>query len=245
MLRRMMGTIPMLLILISTPCYSDPTAFSLQYWKDSGANEQIVFTLPERFWEYTDLSHWVKYSENRFKFSLLLPPGTKLNTLNTVSGQRWWQGVRVSLEKIDQFDYADGPCGGTTPETGRNQKRLLQQAKTDQDAMAMFRETEELNVVMGGLVKGPIKVAYALSDCQGDVEPDELISYYDGDILFVEGDDIVSLSMEIPILDKVKVSESEDYLKKLKNGDSRVATGKTWQFFVKVARSIEPNTAKK
>ena len=241
MLRRMMVPIPMLLILtFATPCYSEPTAFSLRYWKDSGANEQIVFTLPERFWEYTDLSRWVKYSENRLKFSLLLPPGTELKTRNTQSPR---MQIMVSLMRTDHFSYADGPCGGTTPETGRNQKRLLQQAKTDSDAIDMFRGTEELNVVMGGLVKGPIKVAYALSDCQGDVEPDELIKAYDGEILFLEGDDIVSLLMEIPVLDNVKVSESEGYLKKMQTNDSRVATRKAWEFFVKVARAIKPTTA--
>jgi hypothetical protein len=120
----------------------------------------------------------------------------------------------------------------------------MQQAKTNEDGMGVIG-VETSNVVMGGLIKGPIKVAYALSDCQGDVEPDELIRYYDGQILFTKGDDVVSLFMDIPVLDDVKVIDSADYLKKLKINDSRVATGKTWEFFVKVARSIKPTKVKK
>jgi len=235
------GTIPILLILFfASPCYSEPpTTFSLRYWIDSNAKEQIVFTLPNRFWEYTDVSHWEKYYESRLNFSLLLPPGTKINpsNLNLPNPK-----IRISLMRLNHYNFADGPCGETTPETGKNLKKLLQQAKTDEDGMGVIG-VETSNVVMGGLITGPIKVAYVLSDCQGDVEPDELISFYDGQILFTKGDDVVNLFMDIPVLDDVKVRDSADYLKKLKINDSRVATGKTWDFFVKVARSIKPATA--
>lgn len=152
--------------------------------------------------------------------------------------QKQFPVLRFSLDPITNIRTSDGVCGGMDQTSVAEQKRALEKAVTEPDAVQALLKTTQVDF---GILdrRKDLTIVAGFQNCQGDVENNDLVTNFDAEaVLFHKGYRISLFLMGIPAPTGLTVADSDKFVQKVKRSKTNSSTEIAWENFVRIVHSI-------